>query len=71
LESVLASWDVGLGSSHVMDLDKKYDLGLYNFYTATLVSHPIMNALASDRADQRLGCGSKPAQRRVSTDCFR
>jgi hypothetical protein len=49
LDPVLADWGVRLGASRVEDLDKRYKIDEYNFLTATLFPHPIVNPLASEQ----------------------
>jgi hypothetical protein len=50
LEPVLANWGVRLGNSRIMEQDKRYSAeGGQTFFTSTLLLHPIVNPLASEK----------------------
>lgn len=51
LAALLEPWNVGLGDSFVVDTDKKFQIGQYEFLTAKMTQHAITGPLA----DQGIG----------------
>jgi hypothetical protein len=54
LEEILKMWNLGLGDSFVIDTDKRYQIGSFEFLTAAMTSHPITDALIAQDSAVRL-----------------
>jgi len=54
LEAVLKRWNLGLGDSCVIDTDKRYQIGRFEFLTAAMTPHPITDPLIDEDSAVRL-----------------
>lgn len=54
LDDILKSYNLGLGDSFVIDTDKRYQIGSYEFLTAGMASHQITDPLIAQDSAIRL-----------------
>jgi len=54
LEDILKTWNLGLGDSFVIDTDKRYQIGRFEFLAAGMASHSITDALIAQDSSVRL-----------------
>ncbi|HWD20371.1 MAG TPA: GldG family protein [Verrucomicrobiae bacterium] len=54
LNRLLKPWGLALGESYVVDTDKRYQIGRFDFLTGLMNAHPIMNSLMEEDSAIRM-----------------